>query len=427
METLWDGTHVAVSELMISSLFFSPSPPSAEEIEVLLVSLTFGNIEVRSCLRNAVSMFHIIEKEMEWRHNRGLAPGFEALMASKPLMAVGAEEPLTGEKMLADYFHGKDGLGNVHTSHPHLTPAQGWESLFSPLPASVEELEAAARRHSSFIASTKPAYEEMLRLLRENDPGTITIIALGPLTNLALAAAEDPETFLRVKEVVVMGGAVDCPGNVTPTAEFNTYADPVAAARIFALTSQMPLSTMPPADLPSALPVYPATLSKQLKVKLVSLDVTRSHNLTRGQFRDRIASTVATRSPLVEWTSAILEHSFAKLDAMHPGHEGDMAALSLHDPVCIWYALLPDSWQWMLSLDSPLDLRVETTGQWTRGMCVVDRRNRKRRDHDDPDVEDNGLWLANRSGNRVDWVVGTPGPDMFAGYVMDRLFVKHQN
>ncbi|KMU91827.1 hypothetical protein CIHG_09567 [Coccidioides immitis H538.4] len=302
-------------------------------------------------------MFHIIEKEMEWRHNRGLAPGFEALMASKPLMAVGAEEPLTGEKMLADYFHGKDGLGNVHTSHPHLTPAQGWESLFSPLPASVEELEAAARRHSSFIASTKPAYEEMLRLLRENDPGTITIIALGPLTNLALAAAEDPETFLRVKEVVVMGGAVDCPGNS----------------------------------------------------------------------RDRIASTVPTRSPLVEWTSAILEHSFAKLDAMHPGHEGDMAALSLHDPVCIWYALLPDSWQWMLSLDSPLDLRVETTGQWTRGMCVVDRRNRKRRDHDDPDVEDNGLWLANRSGNRVDWVVGTPGPDMFAGYVMDRLFVKHQN
>lgn len=101
--------------------------------------------------------------------------------------------------------------------HPHLTPSKAWEHLFTPAvdPEGIEPVQTGAGPGDhSFIPSRLPAHKEILRALRQNEPDTVTLVAVGPLTNLALAAAEDPETFLRVKEVVVMGGAIHQPGNV---------------------------------------------------------------------------------------------------------------------------------------------------------------------------------------------------------------------
>jgi inosine-uridine nucleoside N-ribohydrolase len=83
---------------------------SPEDLEVILISVTYGNIDVQNCLRNIVSLFHHIEKEIEWRKANGRPVGFEALTKSKPLVAIGPEHPLADEMLMADYFRMWDRL-----------------------------------------------------------------------------------------------------------------------------------------------------------------------------------------------------------------------------------------------------------------------------------------------------------------------------
>ncbi|KAF2637983.1 nucleoside hydrolase [Massarina eburnea CBS 473.64] len=427
----------------------------AEELEVLLLSVTFGNVDVRSCLRNIVTMFQKIEQERKWRKDNGRPEGFEALMARKPIVAVGAEEPLAEQMMVADFFHGIDGLGGIHTTHPHLSPQESWQSLFLPQPPNLGAAEASSLRetqdaHSLFTPSVKPAHEEILRILREEEEGTVTIVAVGPLTNLAVAAARDPETFLRVKEVVVMGGAVGVPGNVsltitflfilslfsslfflvifmTPGAEFNTYADSIASARVYALTSPNPQTTMPP-FIPGGkgqLGPYPASLSKRLQVKLFPLekDITNLHTLPHPLYTTHTAPFLTRGSPLAEWTSLFLTSTFTKIASLEPPSDAP-TALQLHDPLTIWYALSSSDPKWQFSPET--DVRVETAGQWTRGTCIVDRRGREIRegtkDIGAEVVGDAGGWSDLRKGNRVRWCVGSPGTEEFAGVLLGRVF-----
>ena len=203
--------------------------------------------------------------------------------------------------------------------------------------------------------------------------------------------------------------------------EFNAYADAVAAARVFALTSPNPNSTLPPTQSALLAP-YPAKLSRQLTLRLFPLDITLRHNISRGQFRKTVTPLLAAGSPLAEWVSAFMAHTFQTLERLHPGHVGDNAELSLHDPVCVWYALTPEDSRWTPSASSPEDIRIETTGQWSRGMCVIDRRNRHRIEGDEESPSDHGLWLSQRAGNRIWRMDESPVEETFGQVILDRLF-----
>ncbi|KAL7798516.1 Inosine/uridine-preferring nucleoside hydrolase domain-containing protein [Trichoderma ceciliae] len=422
-------TDPGVDDVMALLLALSASP---EELELALISVTYGNVPLQCCLRNVAALYHVLEKEFEWRKSQGRPEGYETLRAHKTIVAAGAEHSLADSVLAADYFHGADGLHNVHDIHTDLSPADTWKALFDK-----EDGTDHTSSHPYFTPSKEPAHKEMLRLLRENPADTISILAVGPLTNVALAAAEDPETFLKVKELVVMGGAVEVPGNVTPSAEFNTYADPLAAALVYALSSPDPASTLPP--IPNHvlnIKPFPAKLSRQLTVTLCPLDITNRHAINKLFFEEKIQPFIDAGSPLARWAAHFINGAFDKIDSMEG--DGSEPLLALHDPFTVWYMLAHDDSRWKVPA-KPEDIRVETVGQWTRGLYILDKRIRSKPGEaavelsEDPEADprlvtldevpgDTMGWLSVRKGNRIRRVIGTPGESTFKEIWMQRVF-----
>lgn len=155
------------------------------ELEVLGLTTVFGNAFIDITTRNAVLLL-----EQFGHPDLPVARGAGVPLEQAPFPP-------------ADFVHGADGLGNLNLPDPSR----------SPIDASAAE----------FIV-------EQTRL----DPGNISLIAVGPLTNIAQAVTLDPTLPSRVRELIVMGGTVDEPGNVTPLAEANFHNDPHAADQVFA-------------------------------------------------------------------------------------------------------------------------------------------------------------------------------------------------
>ncbi len=147
-------------------------------------------------------------------------------------VARGCEVPLVQPSLLAPETHGESGIGYAQIASPRTPPHPQHAVDFL-----IEKILSA--------------------------PGEYTLLAIGPLTNLAMAIRKEPKIIPAIKEIVIMGGAIRHQGNTTPLAEFNTYVDPHAAHIVY--HSGVPL-TLVPLDVTYQCILTPADVQRLLKI-----------------------------------------------------------------------------------------------------------------------------------------------------------------
>ena len=255
---------------------------ASPELAVLGITAVAGNVPLALTTRNAR-----IICELAGRPDIGVHAGCAA--------------PLTRKLVTAEYVHGKTGLDGPQLPDP-VMPLQ-------------------AEHGVDFI----------IRTLRAEPAGTVTLCPLGPLTNIATAFARAPDIVQRVQEIVLMGGACFAGGNVTPCAEFNIYVDPQAADIVF--RSGAPLVVMP-------LDVTHKALTSAARV---------------AAFRDM--GTEPGRM-VAEWTDF-----FERFDKQKYGSGG----APRHDPTVIAYLIQPG-----LFTGRHINVEIEIRSELTMGMTVAD-------------------------------------------------------
>ena len=255
---------------------------ASPEIDVLGITAVAGNVPLRLTEKNARKICEL---------------------AGKPETKVfsGAIRPMVRQLVTAEEVHGKTGLNGPQLAEPTM-PLQEQHAV-------------------DFIVET---------LMRE-ESGTVTLCALGPLTNVAQALNREPKIAPRIKQIVLMGGGFFEGGNVTPTAEFNIYVDPHAADVV--LKSGIPIIMMP-------------------------LDCTHKA-LTTAR---RTAAFRALGTTVGIAVADMLEF-FERFDEQKYGTDGG----PLHDPCVIAWLLKPE-----LFAGRFCNVTVETSSELTMGMTVAD-------------------------------------------------------
>lgn len=186
--------------------------------------------------------------------------------------------------------------------------------------------------------------------------GDVTVVAVGPLTNIALAIQRDPSWVTRIPRIVIMGGSTG-PGNVTPYAEFNIWADPEAAEVVF--------------DSGVALTMAGLNVTRQVMMGQSAIDRLRAAGTP---------TAVAGADALDFYSDFSLAHYGVKQSAMH-------------DPCAVLEVVRPDLFD-----RSAMSVNVETAGVHTRGMTVCDQRANAA----EPDTD---VLVGAASGQVVDLIV----------------------
>lgn len=252
------------------AIFFALRSP---ELEVIGLTTIFGNVHTSLATINALRLL-----EIAGRPDIPVVPG-----ASAPLTG-----PFGGP---VPYVHGDDGQGNAHLPPPTTHPRAGSAAAFI-----VEQVMAA--------------------------PGEITLVPLGPLTNIALALRLEPRLAQNVRQVVLMGGNALCPGNATPAAEANIHNDPEAADVVF---------------------------GAGWSVTMVGLDVTHQVNMRRTH----LARYEQANNPLAQHIARIVPFYRDFFERQYPGLDG----IYVHDSSAIACVIDPT-----LFIMERWPLRVETQG-----------------------------------------------------------------
>lgn len=276
------------------------------ELHIEAITTVCGNVPVTQGTENLLRILEVLD------------------LAEDPLIAQGEARPLVKSLVTAVHVHGDDGLGNVS----QLRNADG-SPLYPP-----------ADTHISSTSGVDLILEFVTRY-----PDELTLVALGPLTNVAKAIRKDAAKMRRLQKIVVMGGAFEDYGNVTTTAEFNIFVDPHAAQEVFH------------ANIP---------------IDIAPLDATHQVVLTG----ERLHAELDNRSDRISQFLKDATHACMEFYRQHVGFWG----FHIHDALPIGMLTHPGYFQSVAA-----DVQVETEGVLTNGMTVADLRPERR--HPDPNAQ----------------------------------------